>query len=51
MNTPSKVYQFLLGFFPNIMLQNPIVTNIINVVGIKTTILKEKVDNALNTDI
>ena len=51
MKTPSKVYQFLLGMFPNIMLQNPIVTNIINIVGIKVTILKDKVDKTLNTDI
>lgn len=46
-----KFFLFFIDFFPTIILQNSLIANILNIVGIKFVIYKDKIDNTLNTDI
>lgn len=46
-----KFFIFFVDLFPSIILRNQIISNIINIVGIKLVLKKEEIDNTLNTDI
>lgn len=47
----NKFYIYFVDLFPSIILRNPIVANIVKIVGIKLLIKKESLDKTLNTDI
>lgn len=46
-----KYFAYFIDLFPTIILNNQIVANIVNIVGIKLVMKKEKIDNKINYDI
>lgn len=47
----NKFYIYFVDLFPSIILRNPIITNIVNIVGIKLLLKKDTIDKTLNTDV
>ena len=47
----NKFYIYFVDLFPSIIMQNQIVVNIINIVGIKLLLKKDEIDNNINYDI
>lgn len=46
-----RFYIYFVDLFPSIIMQNQIVVNIINIVGIKLLLKKDEIDNNINYDI
>ena len=46
-----RFYIYFVDLFPSIIIQNQIVVNIINIVGIKLLLKKDEIDNNINYDI
>lgn len=51
MEQPSKIELFFVGLFPNLILNNNIISTIVYNVGLEFKKFKTKLDNTLNTDI
>lgn len=47
----NRFYIYFVDLFPSIIMQNQIVVNIINIVGIKLLLKKDEIDNNINYDI
>lgn len=44
-------YYWFINLFPHIILRNKIVSTIVDIVGMKLSVLKKKVDRKTNLDI
>jgi hypothetical protein len=46
-----RFYIWFIDLFPTIILQNKLISKIINITGIKLALKKDEIDSVLNTDI